>query len=179
MATKVWQMPKVGDLLSCKFPYEVAAEADDKFRPCLVSHVLQRRSTNEVWLVVVPGTGQQTSDQVRNAALDPLGYEEPADPSHATGTNLREATIFEFALRARIKYDSERFSEGDRNTPVFGHASNELTQWLSDMKIQDPEQIPLAPPPPAPIQVEYKRSAASLKRDWEARERDADSDADG
>lgn len=158
-----WPQPSVGDLVSCRFPFDDPSVPGEKARPCLIVRVLQNQTTKAIWVDVTPGTGQGTSTQAGTyAPLSPTEFEEPADPQKTGSTHLEEATRFDFALISRLPYNHAYFSAASRKTPVFGSASLGLSAWLNTMKTTAASS-PAPQPPPKPPQVIVKKVRPLLR----------------
>jgi hypothetical protein len=163
----VWPQPSVGDLVSCRFPFDDPSIPGAKARPCLVIKVLQNTTTKATWLDVIPGTGQGTSTQAASsrAPLLDTEFEEPADPQKLGLTHLDEATRFDFDLVTRVPYNGAYFSASNRQTPVFGSASAGLRAWLNAVKTRNANAATTVQQQAKPIQVIIKKARPRLISD--------------
>ena len=153
-----WQIPRKWDIVSCWFPYQDPSMRGPKARPCIVLRVA-RGKNGDVWVDVVPGTGQNTSSQANQKTAGPLCVEVPADPTGVAGTNLEEVTLFEFELVARLLYDRSFFSQGDRSSPVFGNSGSLSSSFPNPLPHPKPQT---SLKPPSQVEITYRRKLRPL-----------------
>jgi hypothetical protein len=117
------------------------------------------KKDGSIWVDVVPGSGQSTSTQATAKPPQLWEIEEPADPDGLNKTNLHEATRFNFSHLSRLPYTGERFSQGQRDSPVFGRESTNLLSSKAAAKVAAQNADPAVVTPPV---VTVKRSRATL-----------------
>lgn len=119
--------PQGGMIVSCKFPEENTIIPGPKLRPVLILETYEDR--NEI--LVVYGTGQNTSATPGSPELKP--YEIEIDPSDIYGkiSNLGNITRFNFRKTIPIPYTEKWFQPyPGKHTIVIGHAHNTYNESI-------------------------------------------------